>query len=149
MLQHSCFCNKPQLKSIVHIDFIFCYQTQEKNNPGDTANKDCWRWKFKVQLERIVFIPVEWNWKASRFCPVCLWQKKLSLGHNFWTIRDWDFKGPRSSLCTQVPYLAVKKWNRSIITESYIFSSPGRMSGELLSYPRRRRRRRRARAQKL
>ena len=30
-------------------------------------------------------------------------------------------KGPRSSLCTQVPYLAVKKWNRSIITESNIF----------------------------
>ena len=30
-------------------------------------------------------------------------------------------KGPRSSLCTQVPCLAVKKWNRSIITESNIF----------------------------
>ena len=29
--------------------------------------------------------------------------------------------GPRSSLCTKVPYLAVKKWNRSIITESNIF----------------------------
>ena len=32
-----------------------------------------------------------------------------------------DKKGPRSSLCTQVPCLAVKKWNRSIITESNIF----------------------------
>ena len=30
-------------------------------------------------------------------------------------------KGPRSSLCTQVPCLEVKKWNRSIITESNIF----------------------------
>ena len=30
-------------------------------------------------------------------------------------------KGPRSFLCTQVPCLAVKKWNRSIITESNIF----------------------------
>ena len=30
-------------------------------------------------------------------------------------------KGPRLSLCTQVPCLAVKKWNRSIITESNIF----------------------------
>ena len=30
-------------------------------------------------------------------------------------------KGPRSSLCTQVPCLAVKKWNQSIITESNIF----------------------------
>ena len=30
-------------------------------------------------------------------------------------------KGPRSSLCTQVPYLAVQKWNRSIINESNIF----------------------------
>ena len=31
------------------------------------------------------------------------------------------YKGPRSSLGTQVPCLAVKKWNRSIITESNIF----------------------------
>ena len=31
------------------------------------------------------------------------------------------YKGPRSSLCTKVPCLAVKKWNRSIITESNIF----------------------------
>ena len=30
-------------------------------------------------------------------------------------------EGPRLSLCTQVPCLAVKKLNRSIITESYIF----------------------------
>ena len=31
------------------------------------------------------------------------------------------YKGPRSSLCTQVPCLEVKKWNRSILTESNIF----------------------------
>ena len=30
-------------------------------------------------------------------------------------------KGPRSFLCTQVPFVVVKKWNRSIITESNIF----------------------------
>ena len=30
-------------------------------------------------------------------------------------------EGPRSSLCTQVPCLAMKKCNRSIITESNIF----------------------------
>ena len=30
-------------------------------------------------------------------------------------------KGPRSYLCTQVPCLAVKKWKRSILTESNIF----------------------------
>ena len=30
-------------------------------------------------------------------------------------------KGPRSYLCTQVPCIAVKKWNRSIITECNIF----------------------------
>ena len=30
-------------------------------------------------------------------------------------------KGPRPYLCTQVPCLAVIKWNRSIITESNIF----------------------------
>ena len=30
-------------------------------------------------------------------------------------------EGPRSSLCTQVTYLAVKKWNRSIITGRDIF----------------------------
>ena len=30
-------------------------------------------------------------------------------------------KGPRSYLCTQVHCLAVKKWNRSILTESNIF----------------------------
>ena len=32
-----------------------------------------------------------------------------------------SIKGPRSYLCTQVPYSAVKNWNRSIITESNIF----------------------------
>ena len=35
--------------------------------------------------------------------------------------KDLWLKGPRSSLCTQVPCLAVKKWNRNIITESNIF----------------------------
>ena len=30
-------------------------------------------------------------------------------------------KGPRSYLCTEVPYLAAKKWNRSIINESNSF----------------------------
>ena len=30
-------------------------------------------------------------------------------------------KGPRFYLCTQVPFVAVNKWNRSILTESNIF----------------------------
>ena len=30
-------------------------------------------------------------------------------------------KGPRFYLCTQVPYVAVKNWNRSILTGSNIF----------------------------
>ena len=39
----------------------------------------------------------------------------LPIGY-MWRYRNF-FKGPRSTLCTQVPCLAVKKWNRSIITE--------------------------------
>ena len=34
---------------------------------------------------------------------------------------DMRFQGPRFYLCTQVPFVAVKKWNRSILTESNIF----------------------------
>ena len=41
------------------------------------------------------YIPPEWNSEASSFCPAFLslcGKKTLNLVHNFWTIRDWDFR---------------------------------------------------------
>ena len=38
-------------------------------------------------------MPLKWNSGGIYFfvlC-VCLWQINSNLGHNFWTIRDWDF----------------------------------------------------------
>ena len=76
---------------------------------------------FKILLTSIKFYNV---------CNSCIFIVILSDTYKIKSgtiIRKRDFcgsltyKGPRSSLCTQVPCLAVKKWNRSIITESNIF----------------------------
>ena len=64
--------------------------------------------------------------------------------NSVWKVRS-NYKAIKKNyVCFLLP-------DRPCLKPSYprLFSSPGRMSGELLSYPRRRRRRRRARAQKL
>ena len=56
-------------------------------------------WDFKFALIFSFIMPLEYNSRASSFCPVCLWlnnvtlwqKKNFNLGHNFWTVRDKDF----------------------------------------------------------
>ena len=57
--------------------------------------------------------------KSKRFDLIDMFNDTSRYLDDIFTIDNPE--GPRSSLCTQVPCLAVKKWNRSIITESNIF----------------------------